>query len=68
MEMFTLPQSVQGKAVNPLTDPFRPLMSLDSASINIYPAGEGFISYKKGTINFTLLLLNERINLLEILK
>ena len=56
MEMFTMPQALRGHISdsNPLGDPFRPLMSLDDVSIDIYPAGEGFISYKKATLNFTL--------------
>ena len=54
METFTLPQTVQGKRVNPLTDPFRPLMSLDSATIHVYAAGEGDISFRRATLKFTL--------------
>ena len=56
MEMFTMPQTLQGHISdsNPLGDPFRPLMSLDGASIDIYAAGQGFISYKKATLDFTL--------------
>jgi hypothetical protein len=54
MEMFTMPQSIQGKTVNPLTDPFRPLMSLDGATIHVYPAGDGDISFKRATIDLTL--------------
>jgi hypothetical protein len=56
MEMFTMPQTLRSHISDssPLGDPFRPLMSLDGASINIYAAGEGFISYKRATLNFTL--------------
>jgi hypothetical protein len=56
MEMFTMPQTLRGHVSDstPLSDPFRPLMSLDGVSIDIYPAGEGFIAYKQATLDFTL--------------
>jgi hypothetical protein len=53
MELFTMPQSLIAKH-SKYADPFRPLMSLNGADINIYSAGHGFVSYKKASLKLTL--------------
>lgn len=53
MEMFTMPQSLIS-STSTYGDPFRPLMSLNGADINITPAHQGFISFKDARIKLTL--------------
>jgi hypothetical protein len=45
MEMFTMPQSLISKKEGVNVDPFRPFMSLKSATIHTQSAGQGLISF-----------------------
>jgi len=60
MEMFTMPQTLLnadrelGRHGTPILDKFRPLMSLESVSINIVPAGHAAFAYKEATINIKI--------------
>ncbi len=57
MEMFTTPQTLfnanatVGSRGVPVLDKFRPLMSLESVSIRVTPAGHGAIAFKEATVN-----------------
>jgi len=63
MELFTSPQTLVSN-LDDILDPnlfpikpvdrFRPLMTLNSLSINVVPAGAGMMSYKNATMNVTL--------------
>ena len=60
MEMFTMPQTLVnadlsvGARGTPILDRFRSLMSLNSVSINIVPAGHAAFAYKEATVNITI--------------
>ncbi len=60
MEMFTMPQTLVnadlavGSRGTPILDKFRSLMSLNSVSINIVPAGHAAFAYKEATVNITI--------------
>jgi hypothetical protein len=45
MEMFTMPQSLISKKKGVNIDPFRPFMSIKSATINTQSAGQGLIAW-----------------------
>ena len=50
MEMFTMPQTFMSKKKDSNIDPFRPFMSLKSATINTQSAGQGILSYNTATL------------------
>jgi hypothetical protein len=60
MEMFTMPQTLVnadlsvGARGTPILDKFRPLMSLNSVSIDIVPAGHAAFAYKEAKVNIKI--------------
>ena len=60
MEVFTSPQTLVnadldvGSRGTPILDKFRPLMSLNSVSISLTPAGQAAFAYKEATVNITV--------------
>jgi hypothetical protein len=70
MEVFTSPQllvnpspEINANRYAPVLDPFRPLASLQSLTINVVSAGAGLYSYKKAT---AIIKLHDRSRLSEL--